>query len=89
MNAIPHPGLAIMEAMKAEGLTMARLTKGDSALTNRFSRVIHGQANITPQTAAHLAACTGGKYPMEYWIRVQAQYDLARAMEYAAQEGLQ
>ena len=50
---------------------------------NSLSRVINGLAGITPVMAIRLAKAFGGS--ADIWVRMQASYDLAQAMEHEAE----
>jgi addiction module HigA family antidote len=47
---------------------------------NTLSRVINGLAGISPDMAIRLAKAFGGN--ADIWVRIQASYDLAQAMEH-------
>jgi len=79
----PHPGRQIQTALDA---TQMNVTDGAYHLgvaRHTLSRVINGHAGISPDMAIRLAKAFGGT--ADIWVRMQAAYDLAQAMEYEAE----
>lgn len=78
MKKPPHPGRSIKDAcLEPLGLTV---TEGAAVLgvaRHTLSRVINGQAGISPEMAIRLEKAFGGS--ADSWLRMQAAYDLAQA----------
>jgi len=74
MRNPPHPGLVLREYLgdipvsTAAHLRITRVT---------LSRVLNGKAGISANMAIRLAAALGTS--AEFWMNMQAQYDLWRA----------
>jgi len=81
MKKPPHPGRSIKDAcLKPLGLT---ITEGAAILgvaRHTLSRVINGQAGISPDMAIRLEKAFGGS--ADTWLRMQAAYDLALTREH-------
>ena len=80
MKNPPHPGRSIKDAC-LEPLELT-VTDGAAALgvaRHTLSRVINGQAGISPEMAIRLSKAFGGS--AESWITQQAQYDLWQALQ--------
>ncbi len=81
MKNPPHPGRSIKDAcLKPLGLTV---TEGATILgvaRHTLSRVINGQAGISPDMAIRLEKAFGGS--ADAWLRMQAAYDLAQARQH-------
>jgi addiction module HigA family antidote len=78
MKNPPHPGRSIKDAC-LEPLEL-NVTEGAAALgvaRHTLSRVINGQAGISPEMAIRLEKAFGGS--ADSWLRMQAAYDLAQA----------
>jgi addiction module HigA family antidote len=81
MKNPPHPGRSIKDAcLEPLGLTV---TEGAAILgvaRHTLSRVINGQAGISPEMAIRLEKAFGGS--ADTWLRMQAAYDLALARQH-------
>jgi len=78
MKNPPHPGRSIQDAC-LEPLEL-NVTEGAVVLgvaRHTLSRVINGQAGISPEMAIRLEKAFGGS--ADSWLRMQAAYDLAQA----------
>ena len=88
MKKPPHPGHSIKDAcLDPLGLT---ITEGASILDvarHTLSRVINGQAGISPDMALRLEKGFGGS--ADSWLRMQAAYDLAQARKHENQIDVQ
>ena len=88
MKKPPHPGRSIKDAcLDPLGLT---ITEGASILDvarHTLSRVINGQAGISPDMALRLEKAFGGS--ADSWLRMQAAYDLAQARQHENQIDVQ
>ena len=79
-----HPGELIKEtidALRAETgqtLTIEFVAKGLGTTLKTLSAIINGKQSITPEMALKLAASFQNA-TAEFWLRVQDNYDLAKA----------
>jgi addiction module HigA family antidote len=81
MKNPPHPGRSIKDAC-LEPLELT-VTAGAAVLgvaRHTLSRVINGQAGISPEMAIRLEKAFGGS--ADSWLRMQAAYDLAQARQH-------
>jgi addiction module HigA family antidote len=81
MKKPPHPGRSIKDAC-LEPLELT-VTEGAAVLgvaRHTLSRVINGQAGISPEMAIRLEKAFGGS--ADTWLRMQAAYDLAQARQH-------
>ena len=82
MKNPPHPGRSIkLDCLEPLDLTITEAAKTLGVARSTLSRVINGQASITPEMAIRLAKAFGST--PETWLRMQQAYDLAqmRAIE--------
>lgn len=81
MNAMtnpPHPGETVrFECIEAAGLTVTEAARKLGCSRPTLSRVLNGQAAISPEMA--LALEGQGWSSADFWMRRQAAYDLAQA----------
>ena len=78
MKNPPHPGHSIKDAC-LDPLRLS-VTEGAKVLgiaRHTLSRVINGQAGISPEMAIRLEKA--GWSNADHWLRLQAAYDLAQA----------
>ena len=84
MKRPPHPGHSIKDAcLEPLGLTV---TKGAEALKvsrSQLSKVINGNAAISPEMAIRLSKAFGST--PRAWLKMQWAYDLAQAEKNANQ----
>lgn len=80
MKKPPHPGRQIKTALQAVEMNVTEGAAHLGVSRNTLSRVINGLAGISPEMAIRLAKAFGGT--AEIWVRMQASYDLAQAMEH-------
>ena len=81
MKNPPHPGRSIKDAC-LEPLELT-VTAGAAVLgvaRHTLSRVINGQAGISPEMAIRLEKAFGGS--ADSWLRMQTAYDLAQARQH-------
>jgi addiction module HigA family antidote len=81
MKNPPHPGHSIKDAC-LDALNLS-VTKGAQVLgvaRHTLSRVINGQAGISPEMAIRLEKA--GWSNADHWLRMQAAYDLAQARQH-------
>ncbi len=78
MKNPPHPGNSIKEAcLDASGLNVTAGAAVLGVARHTLSRVINGQAGISPEMAIRLEMA--GWSNADHWLRLQAAYDLAQA----------
>jgi len=78
MKNPPHPGRSIKDAcLEPLNLSVTDGAKVLGVARHTLSRVINGQAGISPDMAIRLEKAFGGT--ADSWIRMQAAYDLAQA----------
>jgi addiction module HigA family antidote len=73
----PHPGEILKDELAARGLSAHALSIALRLPASRISQIVRGQRGISPETALRLARYFGGSATI--WLRLQANYDLARA----------
>lgn len=79
-----HPGELIKETIEGlreetgQKLTIEEVALGLGTTRKTLSTIINGKQNITPVMAIKLATAFANTTP-EFWLRVQANYDLAQA----------
>jgi antitoxin HigA-1 len=81
MKNPPHPGHAIKDAC-LEPLSLS-VTDGAKVLgvaRHTLSRVINGQAGISPEMAIRLEKA--GWSNADHWLRLQTAFDLAQARQH-------
>lgn len=84
MKNPPHPGRSIKDAcLKSLGLTVTEGAKILGVARHTLSRVINGQAGISPEMAIRLEKAFGGS--ADAWLRMQTAYDLAKARQHEKQ----
>ncbi len=82
MKKPPHPGLSVRhDCIEPLGLTVVEAARGLGVSRKQLSDIVNGRAGISPEMAIRLDKAFGGG--AETWYRLQAAYDLARAMERA------
>jgi antitoxin HigA-1 len=72
-----HPGETLAEELEARGLTAHALALKLRVPANRISEIVAGRRSISAETALRLGRYFGN--PAEFWMRLQAAYDLAVA----------
>lgn len=84
MKKPPHPGLSVRhDGLEPLGLTFVEAAKRLGVSRRQLSDIVNGRAGISPEMAIRLDKAFGGG--AETWYRLQAAYDLARAMERAGE----
>lgn len=73
-----HPGEIVQEYLEGFGLTVSALAAHLRITRANLSRMIHGKTGVSAEMAVRLSEAFGTS--PEVWIRLQANYDLARAM---------
>jgi len=84
MKNPPHPGRSIKDAcLEPLNLTVTEGAVILGVARHTLSRVINGQAGISPDMAIRLEKAFGGS--ADAWLRLQSAYDLAQARQTADQ----
>ena len=78
MHNPAHPGEIIQEYMDGLGLTVSALAGHLKITRANLSRMIHGKSGVSAEMALRLSEAFGTS--PEVCIRMQANYDLAKAM---------
>ena len=76
MHDPAHPGESLRDAMAAEGWTVTEAAAKLGCTRQTFSRVLNGSTGISPAMALALERIAWSN--AVFWVRRQAQYDLAR-----------
>lgn len=81
MKNPPHPRHSISDAcLEPQKLSVTDGAKVLGVARHTLSRVINGQAGISPEMAIRLEKA--GWSNAEHWLRLQVAYDLARARQH-------
>ena len=84
MKKPPHPGHSIKDAcLEPLTLTVTEAATILGVARHTLSRVINGQAGISPDMAIRLEKAFGGS--ADSWLRMQTAYDLAQARQHENQ----
>jgi addiction module HigA family antidote len=81
-NKIPpiHPGETIREdVLQPLGLSVNRLAMDLHVPVTRMNEIVNGRRSITADTALRLARYLGTS--AQFWLNLQAKYDLERAQD--------
>ena len=78
MHNPAHPGEIIQEHMEGLELTVSALAAQLKITRSNLSRMIHGKTGVSAEMAVRLSEAFGTT--PEVWIRLQANYDLARVL---------
>ena len=83
MKNPPHPGLSVrLNCLEPFSLSVTEGAKVLGVSRTTFSRLINGQAGVSPDMAIRLSKAFGAT--PDIWIRMQAAYDLAQARQHEA-----
>jgi addiction module HigA family antidote len=78
-----HPGETIREdVLKPLGLSVNRLSMDLHVPVTRMNEIVNGRRSITADTALRLARYLGTS--AQFWLNLQARYDLERAEDQLA-----
>ena len=78
MKNPPHPGRSVKDAcLNPINLSVTEGARILGVARHTLSRVINGQAGISPDMAIRLEKAFGSS--ADVWLRMQAAYDLAQA----------
>jgi addiction module HigA family antidote len=73
-----HPGeILLKEFLEPMGLTRYRLAKDLHVSLPRVNEIVHGKRSISADTALRLGTYFG--LPAQFWMNLQADYDLRLA----------
>jgi addiction module HigA family antidote len=73
-----HPGRVLkLDLLEPLGMSLNRLAKELRVPANRLSQIVQGKRSITADTSLRLARYFG--FTPEYWLNMQAYYDLELA----------
>ncbi len=80
-NGLPpiHPGEYVREALEDLGLTQAALAKALGVSAMRISHLVREERPVTAEMALRLGQAFGQS--PQYWLNLQADYDLKIARE--------
>jgi addiction module HigA family antidote len=76
MKSPAHPGQLIKDNIDQLGLGIADAAAGLGVTRQQLYKVINGTSAVTPEMAVRLEKAFGGS--ADVWLRVQANYDLAK-----------
>ncbi len=83
MKDPPHPGLSVrLNCLEPFHLSVTEGAKVLGVSRTTLSRLINGQAGVSPDMAIRLSKAFGAT--PDIWIRIQATYDLAQARRHEA-----
>lgn len=77
MHNPAHPGEIVQEYMEGLSLTVSALATHLKITRANLSRVVHGKTGVSAEMALRLSEAFGTS--PQVWIRMQANYDLAKA----------
>jgi len=82
MKTPPHPGLSVRhDCLEPLELSVTEAARRLGVNRKQLSELINGRAGISPEMAIRLDKAFGGG--ADTWLRLQAAYDLAQAMQHA------
>jgi addiction module HigA family antidote len=82
MKNPPHPGRSVRcDCLEPLGLTITAAAAKLGISRKQLSDIVNCRAGISPEMAIRLDKAFGGG--AETWLRLQAAYDLAQAMQRA------
>jgi addiction module HigA family antidote len=79
-----HPGEILLEEfMKPLGISQTRLGRDLGVSPRRINEIVHGKRSVTADTALRLSRYFGTS--AEFWLGLQADYDLDTASDRLAE----
>lgn len=82
MKNPPHPGPSVRhDCLEPLGLSVTEAARKLGVSRKQLSDIVNGRSGISPEMAIRLDKAFGGGAAT--WYRLQAAYDLARAMKRA------
>jgi addiction module HigA family antidote len=82
--AISPSEILLEEFMKPQGIGQAEAARRLGISLNRLNEIIHGKRGVSADTALRLAQLL--KTSPQFWMRLQADWDLHQAMERASRK---
>ena len=83
MKNPPHPGLSVrLNCLEPFSLSVTEGAKVLGVSRTTLSRLINGQAGVSPDMAIRLSKAFGAT--PDIWIKMQTAYDLAQARQHEA-----
>ena len=83
MKNPPHPGLSVrLNCLEPFSLSVTEGAKVLGVSRTTLSRLINGQAGVSPEMAIRLSKAFGAT--PDIWIKMQSAYDLAQARQHEA-----
>ncbi|MFI5624100.1 HigA family addiction module antitoxin [Nocardioides sp. NPDC051685] len=80
-----HPGEVLMaDFIEGFGITQNKLAVSIGVPPRRINEIVHGKRSITADTALRLGRYFGTS--AEFWLNLQAHYDLDLAADRAAEQ---
>jgi antitoxin HigA-1 len=80
MKNPPHPGRIVrQDCIEPLGLTVTGAAKALGITRQALNNLVNGKAGISPEMAVRISKAFGGS--PEMWLRLQANYDLARVRQ--------
>jgi addiction module HigA family antidote len=77
MKNPPHPGRVIrQDCIEPLGLTITAAANVLGVTRQALNNLVNGKAGVSPEMAVRVSKAFGGS--PEMWLRLQANYDLAR-----------
>lgn len=73
-TAVQHPGEVLAAQLEAVGILPTELARQLGVPANRITQIINGKRGITGDSALRLAHWFGNE--PEFWMTLQARYDL-------------
>ncbi len=80
MKNPPHPGTCIRDSVTESGWTVSETARRLGIPRQTLSRLINGNSSISPTIALALESI--GWSNAEFWMRLQASYDLAQEKDF-------
>ena len=79
-----HPGLLLRAELEQRGISAHQLALALRVPANRITGILRGERSVTAETAVRLGRYLGTG--AEFWMNLQAQYDLETAEDNNAEE---
>lgn len=79
-----HPGVILKDELEELGITLTEFARQIDVHANRVSQIISGKRAITGDTALRFGHWFGTD--AQFWINLQAQFDLAVAEQATGEE---
>jgi antitoxin HigA-1 len=80
MKNPPHPGRIVrQDCIEPLALTITEAAKVLGVTRQALNNLVNGKAGISPEMAVRISKAFGGS--PEMWLRLQANYDLARVQQ--------